>query len=257
MLPSLSAPRVAAHPAGEGARRRPGMAAWAARLAAALLAVMVLLLAGVAASSGPMVGFRTETITKARVDQTSTGPAEAVPPPGSGPEVGGWLAALAALSVVLAVTIGVSRWRRRPQPARPSPPKIRPGSAVAEVGAPHSAPRDDDGNGGHPGAEPPPLAGPRAAVIGCWLALAELATGTKPAASPPRTTGHLLRCLPRHLADHADVRFLRAAYLRARFSPEPVEDSLPSAAWAALARVRAAWEQPVGDQAGRPRGAGR
>lgn len=253
MLPSLTPPRVEAEPTGEVARPRFGGAAWAARLTSALLAVMVLLLAGLTASSGPMVGLRTETITRAPVEHAVASPAETVPSPGSGPEVGGWLAALAALSALLIVTLGISRWRHRPRPARLATSEIRPGSAAPEVGAPHDVPSGDDGNGGHPGAEPPPPAGPRAAVIGCWLALVELAIGRKPALSPPRTTGHLLRCLPRHVADHADVRFLRMAYLRARFSPEPVEETLPSAAWAALARVRAAWEQQVGDQAGRPR----
>lgn len=248
MLPTMSRSGEEAEPPGEMARRRPGMAARAAGLTGALLATVVLLLAGVAAGSGPMVGFRTETITKARVEQTSTGPAEAVPPAGSGPEVGGWLAVLAALGVVLVVAVGVSRWRRRPQPARPVTSEVGPGSAVPEVAAPHEAPLDDDRNAGHPGAEPPPPAGPRGAVIGCWLALADLATGSNPVASPPRTTGQVLRCLPRPIADHADVRFLRTAYLRARFSPEPVDVFLPATASAALQRVRAAWERHAGDQ---------
>lgn len=83
---------------------------------------------------------------------------------------------------------------------------------------------------------------PRDAVVGAWVALeagaAELGTARLASQTPTEFTVELLS---RSNADPAAVAALRAVYLTARFSPEPVTAEAVERAATALERISATW----------------
>lgn len=221
-----------------------------------LVAVLLAVVAVAAGAGGPRLGkVPAPAPATGQVTPAGAPPPPATPgtlPPSHSASVPAWVFILVA-ALVLAVAYGaVLLWlmlmvrdarifrRRRHRAPDPDEPAVVSAPSPEQVRAAVAAGIDVLVSGDDP----------RAAVIGCWLRLEELAThGGVPRLASDAPGDLVARMLAGTLAGDAvaAVRELADVYRAARYSPHPVPESARDTALAALDRIRAGLSVPVGD----------
>jgi uncharacterized protein DUF4129 len=225
-----------------------------------LVAVLLAVVAVAAGAGGPRVGTVPAPAPTVTGQATGQSQQEGSPPPLATPTTlphshlfspPAWVLILVAALVIAVVYGAVLLWllltvrdawifrRRREsepdgdEPAAANPPGPEQVRAAVAAGIDVLISGDD----------------PRAAVIGCWLRLEDLATrGGVPRLASDVPGDLVARMLSGTLTGDAvdAVRELTGVYRAARYSPHPVPESARDTARAALDRIRAGLSVPVG-----------